>query len=39
MDLSSRESILAIIVEAQKYGDIKYLVNGAGVSPSQTGWE
>ena len=35
MDLSSRESILAIIVEAQKYGEIKYLVNGAGVSPSQ----
>ena len=35
MDLSSRESILTIIVEAQKYGEIKYLVNGAGVSPSQ----
>ncbi len=35
MDLSSRESILAIIGEAQKYGSIKYLVNGAGVSPSQ----
>mgnify|MGYP002624149531 CR=1 FL=1 len=35
MDLSSRESILAIIAEAQKYGEIKYLVNGAGVSPSQ----
>ena len=35
MDLSSRESILAIIAEAQKYGDIKYMVNGAGVSPSQ----
>ena len=35
MDLSSRESILAIISEAQKYGEIKYLVNGAGVSPSQ----
>ena len=35
MDLSSRESILAIIREAQKHGDIKYLVNGAGVSPSQ----
>ena len=34
MDLSSRESILAIIAEAQKYGEIKYLVNGAGVSPS-----
>lgn len=35
MDLSSRESILAIIDKAQKYGEIKYLVNGAGVSPSQ----
>ena len=35
MDLSSRESILAIIAEAKKYGEIKYLVNGAGVSPSQ----
>ena len=35
MDLSSRESILAIIAEAQKYSEIKYLVNGAGVSPSQ----
>ena len=35
MDLSSRESILAIIAEAQKYGKIRYMVNGAGVSPSQ----
>jgi len=35
MDLSSRESILALIAEAQKYGPVKYLVNGAGVSPSQ----
>ena len=35
MDLANRESILAIIAEAQKYGEIKYLVNGAGVSPSQ----
>ncbi len=35
MDLSSRGSILAIIAEAQEYGEIKYLVNGAGVSPSQ----
>ena len=35
MDLFNRESILAIIAEAQKYGPIKYLVNGAGVSPSQ----
>ena len=33
MDLSSRESILAIIAKAQEFGEIKYLVNGAGVSP------
>ena len=35
MDLSSRKSILAIIAKAQEYGPIKYMVNGAGVSPSQ----
>ena len=35
MDLSSRESILNLIAEAQKYGPITTLVNGAGVSPSQ----
>lgn len=35
MDLSSRESIQAIIAEAQKYGPITILVNAAGVSPSQ----
>lgn len=35
MDLSSRESIKAIITKAQEYGDIKMLVNAAGVSPSQ----
>lgn len=35
MDLSSRESILAMIDKAKEYGEIKYLVNGAGVSPSQ----
>ena len=35
MDLSSRESILNLIKEAQKYGPIMKLVNGAGVSPSQ----
>ena len=33
MDLSSRESILALIAEAQKHGPITKLVNGAGVSP------
>lgn len=35
MDLSSRSSILALIAEAQKYGEISMLVNAAGVSPSQ----
>lgn len=35
MDLSSRESIMNMITEAQKYGDITMLVNAAGVSPSQ----
>lgn len=35
MDLSSRESICAIIAKCQEYGAIKYMVNGAGVSPSQ----
>lgn len=35
MELSSRESIKGIIAEAQKYGEIKMLVNAAGVSPSQ----
>lgn len=35
MDLSSRASILSVIAEAQKYGEITMLVNAAGVSPSQ----
>ncbi len=35
MDLSSRESILNMITEGQKYGEIAMLINGAGVSPSQ----
>ena len=35
MDLSSRESILNLIAKAKEYGEIKMLVNGAGVSPSQ----
>lgn len=39
MDLSSRESILALIVEAQRYGEISMLVNAAGVSPSQASIE
>lgn len=35
MDLSSRDSIKAVIAETRKYGEIKMLVNAAGVSPSQ----
>ncbi|MDB9151363.1 SDR family oxidoreductase [Parabacteroides distasonis] len=35
MDLSSRSSILSLIDEAQKHGEISMLVNAAGVSPSQ----
>ena len=34
-DLSSRESILNLIKQAQQYGEIAYLINAAGVSPSQ----
>ena len=39
MDLSNRESIKALIAKGQEYGEIKYLVNGAGVSPSQASIE
>ena len=35
MDLASRESIVNLIAKAQSYGEIKMLVNAAGVSPSQ----
>jgi NAD(P)-dependent dehydrogenase (short-subunit alcohol dehydrogenase family) len=35
MDLSSRESIKAMIAKGQEYGEITSLINGAGVSPSQ----
>lgn len=34
-DLSDRASVRALIAAAQQYGDIKMLVNAAGVSPSQ----
>jgi NAD(P)-dependent dehydrogenase (short-subunit alcohol dehydrogenase family) len=34
-DISSRESILNLIAEGQKYGEIAALINAAGVSPSQ----
>jgi NAD(P)-dependent dehydrogenase (short-subunit alcohol dehydrogenase family) len=39
MDLSSRASILSLIGEARRYGDIAMLVNAAGVSPSQASVE
>lgn len=39
MDLSSRGSILALIAEAQRHGEITMLVNAAGVSPSQASVE
>ena len=39
MDLSDRASIQAMISKGQEYGDIKYLINGAGVSPSQASIE
>ena len=35
MDLSSRASIKSMIAKALEYGEIKMLVNGAGVSRSQ----
>lgn len=39
MDLSERASIQAMISKGQEYGDIKYLINGAGVTiSSQSGW-
>lgn len=35
VDISSRESILALVEHAQKFGAVKNLINAAGVSPSQ----
>lgn len=34
-DLGSREDILAVVAEAQRWGVVKNVVNAAGVSPSQ----
>lgn len=34
-DISSRQSIIDLIAEGQKHGEIKMLINSAGVSPSQ----
>lgn len=39
MNLASRESILELISEARKYGEITRLINAAGVSPSQASVE
>lgn len=39
MDLSDRASIQAMVKRATSMGPVKYLVNGAGVSPSQTSIE
>ena len=38
-DISDRSAVLALIAEAEKFGSIRYLVNGAGVSPSQASIE
>lgn len=38
-DLASRKSICSLIAEAQKHGQIKMLINAAGVSPSQASVE
>jgi len=38
-DISSRESILNLIEECQKYGEITTFINAAGVSPSQASIE
>ncbi|WP_251546511.1 SDR family oxidoreductase [Limosilactobacillus caecicola] len=35
-DLSSRDSIQAVVKKAQSLGEIQHLINAAGVSPSQT---
>lgn len=39
MNLASRDSILALINEAQKHGEVSMLINAAGVSPSQASIE
>ena len=35
VDISSREAIRALIRHALEFGEIKYMINSAGVSPSQ----
>ena len=39
MDLSDKDSIKEFIAKASDFGEIRYLVNGAGVSPSQASVE
>lgn len=39
MNLASRDSILSLIDEARKHGEVSMLVNAAGVSPSQASIE
>ncbi len=39
LDISSKESILAFLAEANKHGEISMFVNAAGVSPSQASIE
>jgi len=39
MDLSSRESIVSMIKRGREYGEIKMLINAAGMSPSQASIE
>lgn len=39
VDISSRPSILALIDHAKQFGTIKYLIDAAGVSPSQASIE
>lgn len=39
IDISSRDSILNLIEEARKYGEITDFINSAGVSPSQASIE
>lgn len=34
-DLGSKEDIFAVVAEAVKWGEVKFLINAAGVSPSQ----
>lgn len=34
-DLGSKDDILSVVAESAKWGEVKYVVNAAGVSPSQ----